>query len=232
MDPVRFGLGIRALRRRRRWTQTELAVRAGMSQAAVSRAERGDAARLTVRTLDRIAAATGARVSVRLLWHGEALDRLLDAAHADLVEQMVAMLVDRGWQVVPEATFSHYGERGSIDVLSWHPQRGALLIVEVKSVVPDVQAMLAGVDRKQRLGPRIAVERGWKADTVSRLIVLADSRTARRRIETHRATFDLAYPARTRAVRRWLAAPNGTLAGILFLPSGPSTTARRRVSGD
>ncbi len=232
MDPVRFGLGLRALRRRRRWTQTELAARAGLSQAAVSRAERGDAERLTVRTLDRIAAALGARMSLRLLWHGEALDRLLDAAHAGLVEQMVAMLVDRGWQVVPEVTFSHYGERGSIDVLSWHALRGALLIVEVKSVVPDVQAMLAGVDRKQRLGPRIAVERGWKADTVSRLIVLPDSRTARRRIETHRATFDLAYPARTRAVRRWLVAPKGPLAGILFLPFTRSTTGRRRGSGD
>ena len=43
MDPVRFGIAIRALRRRRGWTQQELADHAGTSQAAVSRAERGGA---------------------------------------------------------------------------------------------------------------------------------------------------------------------------------------------
>ena len=55
MDPVRFGLAIRALRRRRGWTQAELADRAGVSQAAVSRAERGGARAMTLRTLERIA---------------------------------------------------------------------------------------------------------------------------------------------------------------------------------
>lgn len=202
-----------------------------MSQSVVSRAERGEAAHLTVRTLTQIAEALGARAGLQLQWQGEGLDRLLDAAHAGLVNQVVALLVEHDWEIVAEATFNHYGERGSIDVLAWHPARRALLIVEVKSVVPDIQALLSGVDRKCRVAPTIARDRGWASASISRLIVLPDGRTARRRIAQHAATFDRSYPARTWAVRRWLASPAEPLAGILFLPGSGSTTARHRVSG-
>ena len=94
-------------------------MKAGMSQAAVSRLERGVARKVTLRTLDRIAEAVGARASVRLIWHGEDLDRLLDGAHAELVELVALVLPKCGWDVVTEATFSMYGERGSIDILAF-----------------------------------------------------------------------------------------------------------------
>ena len=170
MDPVPLGLAIRTLRRRHGWTQHALADRAGVSQSAVSRAERGEGRSLTLRTLERIAEALGARVAVRLYWHGEELDRLLDAAHAGLVDQVVALLRASGWDVVPEATFSIYGERGSVDVLAYHPEHGALLVIEVKSAVPDMQLLLAGIDRKGRLAPGLARGRGWDVRTVSRLL--------------------------------------------------------------
>jgi transcriptional regulator with XRE-family HTH domain len=229
MDPVRLGLALRALRRHRAWTQEQVAERAKMSQAVVSRAERGEGASLTLHTLNAIAEALGASTSVRILWHGEALDRLLDAARAGLVDEVIRILRIHGWEVVAEATFSHYGERGSIDVLAFHPGRRALLIVEVKSVVPDIQALLAGIDRKARLGPTLAAERGWRPLTVSRLLVLPD-RTARRRLAQHAATVRVALPAGTREVRSWLADPASALAGVLILPNSPRTTARQRVA--
>ena len=222
---------MRAVRRRRGWTQEHLAQKAGVSQAAVSRAERGDALALTLRTIERIAVALDAHASLRLYWQGEALDRLLDAAHAGLVDQVIVILRTHGWEVVPEATFSAFGERGSIDILAFHPEHGALLIVEVKSVVPDMQAMLAGIDRKGRLGPSIGRARGWRIRTVSRLLVLPDDRTARRRIEQHRATIDAVLPLRTIAVRHWIAAPVTAQGGVLFLPSSPGTTSRHRIGG-
>ena len=77
MDVVRFGLGMRALRRRRRWTQAELARRVRLSPSAIGRIERGRSDRVTVQTLDRVAAELGGRVDVRLLWK-KGLDRLLD----------------------------------------------------------------------------------------------------------------------------------------------------------
>jgi transcriptional regulator with XRE-family HTH domain len=230
MDPVRVGLAIRALRRRRGLTQAELATRARISQAAVSRCEAGGADRLTHRALRDIAEALDASVTVTIRWHGEDLDRLLDAAHADIVEVVVRLLQSLGWEVVPEATFSVYGERGSIDVLAFDPSSGALLVIEVKSVVPDIQAMLSTLDRKVRLAPSIAAARGWKVRSVSRLVVMPDDRTARRRVEQHAATINQLMPLRTLAVRRWLAAPAGGIGGIMFLSIAGRSTARRRVS--
>ena len=229
MDPVRFGLAIRALRRRRGWTQAELARRARRSRSAVSRVERGQGDSLSVRALTNLCAALGARVSVRALWQGEELDRLLDGDHARLVEWIVARLTAAGWIVVPEAIFHIGGERGSIDVLAWHPETGHLLVVEVKSVVPDVQATLSGVDRKARLAPAIARERGWTVRSVSRILVLPDDRTARRRLDQFAATFGSAFPERTVALRRWMTAPDRAVAGVMFVTGAPQAGTRHRV---
>src|SRR6187402_3258204 len=207
MDAIRFGLGIRALRRRRGWTQEGLATHAGVSQSAVSRIERGKGDHLTAVALGSVAKALGARLKIQLFAEGENLDRLLDADHAQIVETVTTLLTRRGWEVVPEATFSIYGERGSIDILAFHPPTGALLVIEVKSVVPDVQATLGGIDRKVRLAAQIARERGWHVRSVSRWLVIADTTAARSRIERHAATFAAALPARTVELRNWAARP-------------------------
>ncbi len=230
MDPVRFGLSLRALRRRRGWTQARLAEAAGISQTAISRIERGRGDRLTVRTLALVLAALGARVSVRVMSHGEDVDRLLDAGHAEIVERVSRILRRRGWEVAPEVTFNVYGERGSIDILATHRQTGALLVVEVKSTVPDVQATLAGIDRKTRLAKSVARERGWPAHSISRWLVVPGDKTSRRRIERHADTFSAALPGRTVEMRRWCAAPDRAVAGILFVSPSTHSAARHRTS--
>jgi transcriptional regulator with XRE-family HTH domain len=229
MDSVRLGLAIRALRRRTRWTQQRLADRAGVSQSTVSRVERGELRHQTLHTLATIAEALGARASVKLYWHGEDLDRLLDAAHAGLVEQVVALLVAHGWEVLPEATFNDFGERGSIDVLAFHPGEGALLVIEVKSVVPDMQALLAGINRKVRIAPKLARAQGWRVRSVSRLLVLGEDRTSRRRLERHAATVRAVLPLGSVSVRRWIAGPRGPIGGVLFLPPAQGTGGRHRI---
>jgi transcriptional regulator with XRE-family HTH domain len=229
MDVVRIGLSLRALRVRRRLTQAQLAASAGLSRAAIARLERGGADRVTLRTLAHVTAVLGATVSVRVLWHGEALDRLLDAAHADLTDLVLRLLRDSGWDVATEVSFNILGERGVIDVLAFHPATGALLVIEIKSVVPDLQAMLGMLDRKVRVAPSIARERGWRPQTVSRLLVLPDDRTARRRVERHASTFATVFPSRTAAVRRWLRKPVESLAGVLFLSGVHQASTRHRV---
>lgn len=229
MDPVKFGLSIRALRRRRGWTQQKLADEARMSTSAVSRVERGSGERLSVHALTGLAAALGARVSVRVLWQGEELDRLLDGDHARLVEWIIRRLTAEGWIALPEVTFQVRGERGSIDVLAWHPETGHLLVVEVKTVVPDVQATLAGVDRKARLAPVVARERGWRVRSVSRMLVLPNDRTARRRLSQFAATFDRVFPERTVELRHWIAAPDRPVSGVMFVSGATQAGARHRV---
>jgi len=207
MDLLRFGRAARALRVRRGWRQGDLAGVAGVSRSQVGRIERGESRRLSVETLDRVAEALGARADLRLLWEGEGLDRLLDAAHASLVEWVVRRLGALGWDVAVEVSFSSYGERGSIDVLAFHPGGRALLVIEVKSVTPDMQAVLGGLDRKARLGPGIARERGWEPVAVARVLVLGDTRTNRRRLEAHAATVRAVLPAGTREITSWVADP-------------------------
>ncbi len=168
MDVVRFGLGMRSLRMRKGWTQDRLAGVADVSRGVISRIERGRADRVAVHTLIRVAWALDARVDIRLLWQGEGLDRLTDARHAELVERTIALLEQAGWEVAAEVTFDIRGQRGSIDVLARHRATAALLVVEVKSVVPDMQAMLSGLDRKTRLGLEIGGLRGWTATSVLR----------------------------------------------------------------
>jgi transcriptional regulator with XRE-family HTH domain len=229
VDPVRIGLSIRALRRRKRWTQQRLADKVGMSRSVVARVETGHGDRLTFRTLSTIVGGLGATISVRVLWHGEGLDRLLDASHADIADRVLRLLRDLEWYAEPEVSFNVRGERGMIDILAFHPASGSLLVIEIKSVVPDLQAMLGTLDRKVRLAGGLAVARGWRVREVSKILVLPDDRTARRRVERHGATFEAALPARTALVRRWLKAPIGRLAGILFLADVTQATSRHRI---
>jgi len=179
-----------------------------VSRSVVARVEQGHADRLPLRTLARIAAPLDARVVVRLVWHAEELDRLIDGAHASLVELVVNELQACGWLCLTEATFSFYGERGSIDVLAFHPKTRVLLVIEVKSSIPEVGGgMLLTLNRKVRVAPQIARERGWTPSSVARLVVVADSRTTRRRLAQHGAVFATAFPVRGWDVRRWLARP-------------------------
>jgi hypothetical protein len=186
---------------------------------------------MRLRTIGRIAGVLGARLDVRLNWNGEGLDRLLDAAHADVVENVVAALAASGWQSAVEVSFNVRGERGSVDVFACHRTLDALIVVEAKSVVPDVQATLMTLDLKARLAPEIARQLGWPARRVGRILAIADTRTSRRRIDQHEAIFAAALPARTVAVRRWLGDPSGMpIRGIWFLPTGHRSSARHRMA--
>jgi transcriptional regulator with XRE-family HTH domain len=229
MDWVRFGLGVRALRRRKGWTQEVLVERVGMSQSTVSRLEVGEGDTMPGRDIEKVVTELGARLRLTQLAHGEDLDRLLDASHAELVEMVTALLRRLGLEVEPEVTFSIFGERGSIDILAFHAPTGSLLVIEVKSAIPDVQATLAGIDRKVRLAGRIAKERGWQVRTVSRWLVVPDDMTTRRRVAAHQATFDSLLPQRTVALRRWAHGPQGSASGILFVSDTRRMGGRHRI---
>jgi transcriptional regulator with XRE-family HTH domain len=229
VDALRFGKQFRALRIHRGLRQRDVANAKGVSRAAISKIERGAVETTSLGVLIRASEALGAVVDLRLRWNAEQLDRLLDGAHARLVDVVVAQLRRCGWEVAVEVSFSIWGERGSIDSLAFHPGSGVLLVVEVKSVVPDSQAMLHGLDRKARLAPRLAAERGWHSTAVARLLVVGATVTSRRRIDRLSATYATAFPSRGAEVRRWLRQPAGPLSGLLFVSyaTGGSTRSFR-----
>jgi len=228
MNRLRLGRSPRALRIRLGWRQADVAIAAGASRAFVSKVERGLIMHSDLDRLERICQALGADLDVRIRWRGEALDRLLDEAHATLVDRMVGELRAAGWDAALEVTFNEFGDRGSVDIAAWHPGTRSILIVEVKSVVADAQGTLLPLDRKTRLGTQIGRSRGWEIESVSKLLVIADGSTNRRRVARLASMFDAALPVRNREVRRWLRSPGGAIAGLLFLPDAPTGSVRRR----
>ena len=231
VDRIRFGLQVRALRIRKGLRQHDVARAAGVSRPLISKIEHGDIDTLTLGRLFEVSRAVEAVLDLRLRWRGEQLDRLLDEAHSGLVEAVVEMLKHDGWEVAVEVSFSIWGERGSIDILALHPATATLFVIEVKSVVPDNQAAILGLDRKARLAARIAEERGWQAKVVAKMLVVAATATSRRRVARSGATFDAAFPVRGTQLRRWLRNPTGTVSGLLFVPYVSRGDLRKRRPG-
>jgi hypothetical protein len=191
---------------------------------------------MPIASVRRILAGLDAELVVIATWRGGDLERLIDAQHARLVEMATNWLGGHAWQVVPEVSYSIFGERGSIDLVGWHLATSTLLVVEVKSEITSVEETLRRHDVKVRLGPRIVDERfQWRPAVVARLLVVPDHRTIRRQVESRSAIFGRAYPERTVAVRRWLRRPIGPIGGLVFLSdtnsvrSGRVRAIRKRV---
>lgn len=197
-------------------------MRARVSRQVVSRLELNQLDGVGVRRIDRVAQALEATLRIDLEWAGAELDRLLDAGHATLTERVADMLTRWGWQVLAEASFNIYGDRGRYDLLAFHPRSGVLLVVEIKTAVGDLQETLGRLDVKVRVAPRVARERGWAPKAVVAMIVLGESTTARRHVERHPTIFNR-LPLRGRLALTWLRRPMGTPGGLLVLLKSPDS---------
>lgn len=225
VEDRRLGRLIRAARIRKGWWQLDVELAAGIDQTTQSLIERGHLGGLTVAVIRRSAQAVDVVVELEPRGGAHHLVRLLDEGHAALVEHLVALLRRCGWTVLAEYTFNHYGDRGSVDIVAWHPQTQALLIVEVKTRIADVQGLLTSFDRKLRIVPGLLRrERGWEARTVGRLLLVDGGSTQRRAVTSHAETFASVLPQGSRDARRWIAQPSGSLAAVWFV--SPTTVSR------
>lgn len=238
MDDFRLAAAIRQVRQSRGWRQVDLAERCGSSTSTISRLEQGQFGSQSIETLRMVARALEIRIDLVPRWRGGDLDRLLNRAHSAMHESVATAFAARwpAWTVVPEVMFSIYGERGSIDLLAWHPGRRALLVIELKTAIVDVNELLGTLDRKRRLAKRIALERGWAPTTVSAWLVISDDRTNRRRVASHVAMLGSALPDDRSSIHRWLRDPVGRIAALSFWtdsfwtdshPRGCSRVSRR-----
>jgi transcriptional regulator with XRE-family HTH domain len=211
----RLGRLARMLRVRQHLTQVALAARAGVGRRAVSLLANGRADGLRLREVEAIVGTLGGRLDMRLLWNGPELDRLLDAAHAALGASVKRRLERWGWLVRVEVSYSHFGERGRIDLLAFHPATRTLLVIELKSELVDVQALLGSLDVKTRLASRVAGRFGWSPRVVVPAIVFLEHSATRKRLARLDSLFDQ-FDLRGREALSWLrraseAAPRGLL---------------------
>lgn len=211
---------LRAVRRRKGWSQRQLALKLGISKSEMSRWETTALETTSVLELERWTTALNAHVILDLRVDGER--PLTDLKHAAMQNWLVARLRALGWVVEAEPSFNHFGDRGRIDALAFHPHVRIVLVVEIKTRLDDVQDLIGRLDVKRRLAPIMATERGWQSIAIVPAIVVAEGRTARRRIAAHDALF-ATFTLRARAAVAWLRTPQGpTPSGILLLVVPPS----------
>jgi hypothetical protein len=120
----------------------------------------------------------------------------------------------------------------------YHVSSGALLVIELKTEIVDVNDLVGTLDQKARLGPKIAAERGWRARKVSRWVIVSRDRTNQRRIEAHRSMLRAAFPSDGHAMRSWLANPSAPVSALSMwsavspIDTSPTRSQRVRAQRD
>jgi transcriptional regulator with XRE-family HTH domain len=233
MRDEEVGAVLRAVRHRRGLRQSDVGRRARMARSRLTGIERGDLSDVPLGVLRAYASVLGVRIDLLACWHGADLARLLDADHARLQEAWKRRLQRQGWQTRAEVTFSHFGERGSYDLLAFEPASRTLLVVEVKTVVADLGGLLRQVDVKERLAVNLAARPiGWQPRCVVPCLIVADTRTNRRRLAEHEALLDR-YAVRGHAAIAWLRQPGAEAGSGLLVVSKAAqvTTGDLRQAG-
>ncbi len=221
MDDQRVGALLRAIRIRRRLRQEDLAAAAGVDRSWVSRIERGHLGDVSTGRLRAIAGVLEVGLEIVPTWRGGEVARVVNERHSRLHELCAAHLARTpGWEFATEVSFSSWGERGVIDILAWHAARRVLLVIELKTEIPDPAGVIAQVDRYRRLAPGIGRERGWDATSVATWVLLAESDMNRRQLARHRVMLRNAFPLDGRRLGRWLRDPGAAVGGVVAAGAG------------
>jgi hypothetical protein len=219
------GATFRAARIRSGKRQQDVAAGARVHRSCVSSVERGHLDDVPLRQLRAIASDLEIQLQLTASWHGADGVRIVNERHSrmhELVAERLAVLSD--WGFASEVSFSEWGERGVVDILAWHSLTRTLLIIELKTEIPDPAGLVAQVDRYRRLGPAIGRARGWNPLGVATWVFVAESDLNRRQVARHNVMLRNAFPLDGHFVRRWLRDPSagsvlGRVDGALTVPS-------------
>lgn len=230
MRDLELGRLARALRRRRGWRQEDCAVRARVHRSTWSNLERGRLSQMALATLRRCLEVIEVTLDLAPRWRGTHLGRLLDEGHAQLEAAWKERLERWGWLVRVEVSYSYFGERGRVDLVAWYAPLRILLIIEVKTEIVDLQALLGGLDAKRRLGTTIARQLGLGVPArVVPILLVAAGTTNRDRVNRFSALF-ADFALRGRAAVSWLRDPSADTAGGLLIFSDLRPANGRRVT--
>lgn len=206
----RCGVTFRAVRIKRGWRQVDVAARARVNRSVVSSIERGHLEHVSIGTLLNVARALEIQITIGTRWRAGDLDRLISGRHSRLHEAVATWFAKSlpDWVLAPEVSFSIFGERGIIDILAWHPGQRALLVIELKTDIADVNELIGTMDRRRRLAREIARDRGWEPLMISTWVLVAGGRTNRARLSAHKTMLRTAFPVDGRALVGWLRRPD------------------------
>ena len=188
--------------------------------------ERGHLDRTSLAVIRRCLAGLEVTLDLAPRWRGAELARLLDESHASIQAAWKPRLENWGWQVTVEQSFNVYGDRGRMDLLAWHPIHRLLLVVEVKTVIADAQALLGGLNVKVRVARDVARSLGIGGVTdVVPVLLVAESSTNRARIRRVLPLFER-FTLRGRQAMSWLRRPHEEVSGLLIFTDLRFATSR------
>ena len=139
---------IRTERLRRRWSQAELAARAGVPRQVVQAVEQGR--RSSLSTIVAMALALRLEVAVDLRDRPAArrMADTADAVHAAMAEAQAAHLRQLGFRVAIDEPYQRYRFAGRADLVAWRTDPPALLHIENRTRFPDIQEMAGAWNAK------------------------------------------------------------------------------------
>lgn len=209
---------LKAIRRRKGWTQAHVAARIGISQSEMSRRELDALENCSVADVERWASALNAHLVLEVRAEGERA--ITDRRHAALQNWLVGLLRQHGWVTFVEQSFNHFGDRGRIDVVAYHPTARVLLIVEIKTRLDDAQELLGRLDVKRRIAPTVAAEHGWEIAAVVPMVLFRENSATRRQIREHAGLFER-FELRARSAIAWLRQPGAPMPSGVLLFAAP-----------
>jgi transcriptional regulator with XRE-family HTH domain len=206
-------------------TQRELAEAAGVSQSAVTRAERGAGG--SVEVLERLLQCAGGRAIVRDAPSVEPARS--DLLHRTGVGALRQLFVRSSMVVATEQPFVDGVMRGWIDVLAFDEAIARLAIVEFKSDLGDLGGTQRQVERYVRSVLQPARALGWRPREIIVALVVLATDAADGFVSANRAELAAAFPSRGRAAARAML-DRGPISGRALVALDPSRVGRAALS--
>lgn len=193
------------------WSQRELADLAHVSRAAVWRLETNQKAGVDLDVIDGVLHELGLRITLEVEGQHVAARRgQRDLVHSRLVARLAARLRRLGWLVATEVPTGPSAPTGWIDILAFRAADNALLVIEVKTTIPDAGDLLRQVSRYEREATWAAQRQGWQPTTTRVAVVVLDTAEVREALDGNRDLLGTAMPGDPRVLEAWIHAPVGS----------------------
>ena len=193
---LELGGEIRASRERRRWTQADIAARAGVDRQLIGRLERGTT-RLDVDLVQRVAIALGRHLEIRL--GRDTLEAPADAGHLAMQELVMRLGRTAGYTASFELPTRPAEPWRSIDVLLASPTRRVMILVECWNTIGDVGAAARATARKAAELEQLAVGKWGSNVRVGVVWVVRATSRNRTLIARYPEVFASRFPGSSRA---------------------------------
>lgn len=231
---VGVGQAVGEARARRGWSRAQLAEAASVSRFLVYLIERGEPA--SIEAYLRLASALRMRLDARLIDPRRRADLSVggDPVHSAMGEVEATHLRARGLEVAIDEPYQHFQFAGRADLLAWDRERRALLHLENRTRLPDIQAAAGSFNAKraylpEAFGARVGIGR-WV--TVTHVMAMLWSAEILHVLRLRRQTFRALCPDGSASFAAWWGGsemPSGARSALVLFDPGASSRQRRWV---